>query len=74
MKHTARILFVLIAMFSMQSFTNAPSASDTIVYVTPSGKCYHSTKSCSSLSRSKKIIAVSLSEAKKTRRACSKCY
>ena len=74
MKRTARILFVLIAMFSMQSFTNAPSASDTIVYVTPSGKCYHSTKSCSSLSMYNKIFGVSLCEAKNSRRACSKCY
>ena len=74
MKRTARIILIMIAMFSMQSFTTTPSANETKVYVTPNGKCYHSTKNCRSLSRSKNIKAVPLSEAKKTRRACSICY
>ena len=34
------------------------------VYVTPSGKSYHKTKSCTTLKRSKVINAVTLSQAK----------
>ncbi len=36
----------------------------SIVYVTPSGKSYHKTKSCTTLKRSKVINAVTLSQAK----------
>lgn len=35
--------------------TNEPAAADKIVYWTPGGKSYHSTNSCSTLSRSKVI-------------------
>lgn len=43
---------------------------ETTVYVTKSGKCYH-TEGCSSLSKSK--IAISLDKAVASYRACSKC-
>lgn len=36
----------------------------SIVYVTPSGKSHHSTKSCSTLKRSKKISSMTLKQAK----------
>jgi len=46
----------------------------TWVYVVPKGKVYHKTPHCRTLSRSKTIYKIKLSEAKKTRRACKVCY
>lgn len=42
-----------------------------IVYITASGKKYHSNPNCSNM---KNPIAVTLEEAQKTRTPCSKCY
>lgn len=44
-----------------------------IVYITPKGKKYHSTKSCRTLVRSKKIIEISITKVK-NREACKVCY
>lgn len=44
-----------------------------IVYVTPTGKKYHSTKSCRSLSRSKKIMTVSIDKVG-NRQPCKICF
>lgn len=48
------------------------SASET-VYVTPKGKKYHATKSCRSLSKSKNIKAVKISDVG-GRGSCKICY
>lgn len=48
------------------------SASET-VYVTPKGKRYHATKSCRSLSKSKNIKAVKISDVG-GRGSCKICY
>jgi hypothetical protein len=48
----------------------APDRTDTIVYVTNTGACYHR-DTCIYLRRSK--IPMALSEAKKQYRPCSKC-
>ena len=74
MKHAFQILTILVAMFTLQSFTTQPASGGTTVYVTPNGNVYHSTKTCRSLSRSTSIKAIPLSQAKKTRRACKICY
>ncbi len=45
------------------------------VYITPTGKKYHSTKKCPTLSRSKKIEAISLKNAKaKGYKPCKVCH
>ncbi|MCC0782488.1 MBL fold metallo-hydrolase [Clostridioides sp. ES-S-0108-01] len=44
-----------------------------VVYFTPKGKSYHSTKNCSGLSRSKKILSGTIAESKKND-PCDICY
>ena len=65
----------MIVTLALQSFTSETKSSDTTVYICVTGKVYHSTRDCRGLSNAThKIKAVSLSEAKKTRRACKVCY
>ena len=65
----------MIMTLALQSFTSETTSSDTTVYICVTGKVYHSTRDCRGLSNAThKIKAVSLSEAKKTRRACKVCY
>lgn len=65
----------MIVTLALQSFTSETTGSDTTVYICVTGKVYHSTRDCRGLSNAThKIKAVSLSEAKKTRRACKVCY
>ena len=65
----------MIVTLALQSFTYETTSSDTTVYICVTGKVYHSTRDCRGLSNAThKIKAVSLSEAKKTRRACKICY
>ena len=65
----------MIVTLALQSFTSETTSSDTTVYICVTGKLYHSTRDCRGLSNAThKIKAVSLSEAKKTRRACKVCY
>lgn len=75
MKRAIKILSVMIVTLALQSFTSETTGSDTTVYICVTGKVYHSTRDCRGLSNAThKIKAVSLSEAKKTRRACKICY
>ena len=57
------------------SFKNKQNTynSEEIVYFTPKGKSYHSTKNCSGLSRSKKILSGTIAESKKND-PCDICY
>lgn len=65
----------MIVTLALQSFTSETTSSDTTVYICVTGKVYHSTRDCRGLSNAThKIKVVSLSEAKKTRRACKVCY
>lgn len=65
----------MVVTLALQSFTSETTSSDTTVYICVTGKVYHSTRDCRGLSNAThKIKAVSLSEAKKTRRACKVCY
>ena len=75
MKRAVKILSVMIVTLALQSFTSETTGSDTTVYICVTGKVYHSTRDCRGLSNAThKIKAISLSEAKKTRRACKICY
>ena len=75
MKRAVKILSVMIVTLALQSFTSETTSSDTTVYICVTGKVYHSTRDCRGLSNAThKIKAVSLSEVKKTRRACKVCY
>lgn len=66
---------ILISSLVMQSFTSENTAQGTTVYICVTGKVYHSTKDCRGLKNAThKIKAVSLEEAKKTRRPCKICY
>ncbi|MGL4874468.1 MAG: hypothetical protein ACRCZO_14550 [Cetobacterium sp.] len=61
---------ILVSLFL--GITLFASASET-VYVTPKGKKYHATKSCRSLSKSKNIKAVKISDVG-GRGPCKICY
>lgn len=62
-----KIIFIFLVSFSLSSLANK------VVYITPKGKKYHSTKSCKTLSKSKKIIEISINDVG-TRTACKICY
>ena len=61
---------MLLAIFIL--FSVVAIASQT-VYVTPKGKKYHSTRNCRTLSRSKNIIPIDISEVG-GRTPCKVCY
>lgn len=67
-------LFITIITFtmtiSMLGFNSLAASGDTTVYITKTGKCYHSSK-CSSLSKSK--IETTLESASSKYSPCSKC-
>ena len=44
-----------------------------LVYITPKGKKYHSTRNCRTLARSKKIIEIDISQVF-GRQPCKVCY
>lgn len=44
------------------------------VYITPNGKCYHSSPNCPTLYRSRVINEISISEVRDTRKPCSVCH
>lgn len=55
-----------------QSATSNNSSSSATVYWTPNGKSYHTTKSCSTLSRSKTILNGTIQESGK-HDPCDRC-
>ena len=56
-----------------QNRSMTESSSDYTVYWVPNGEVYHSTRSCSALSKSRTIYEGPLSKCPKSR-ACTKCY
>ena len=60
---------------SDNSTNESQSSSDSseIVYWTPNGKSYHTTKDCSTLSRSKTILNGTISESGKND-PCDRCH
>ena len=56
-----------------QSSTSTSSSSSKTVYWTPNGKSYHTTKSCSTLSRSKNILEGTITESGKSD-PCDRCH
>ena len=61
-----------LIIFLLLSFTVVCLAGQ-IVYITPKGKKYHSTKSCRTLARSKRIIEIDISEVF-SRQPCKVCF
>lgn len=61
----------LIVLF-FTVFTVYTIASQT-VFITPKGKKYHSTRNCPSLSRSKTILEINISEVG-FREPCKRCH
>lgn len=75
----AILLFIeLIAGTSSAPSGNLPPMQEnmqTIVYIVPKGYCYHATKKCWTLSKSKIINEVTKQEAiSMDRKPCSVCY
>ena len=60
-----------IIVLGMLTLTLISSAKE-VFYITPKGKKYHSTKSCRTLSRSKKILEISAGSVGE-RKACKVC-
>jgi hypothetical protein len=56
-----------------QSSTSTSSSSSKAVYWTPNGKSYHTTKSCSTLSRSKTVLEGTITESGKSD-PCDRCH
>ena len=61
-----------LIIFLLLSFTVVCLAGQ-IVYITPKDKKYHSTKSCRTLARSKRIIEIDISEVF-GRQPCKVCF
>lgn len=62
-------------MFETAFFESSQEVSAAnVVYITPNGKCYHSTRRCPTLHKSKKVSSVALKDAQRTRRACKVCH
>lgn len=64
MKKMLLSVFILLSVLAIAA---------QIVYITPRGKKYHSTKNCRTLSRSKNIMEVDISEVG-SRTPCKVCY
>ncbi|MBR8701293.1 hypothetical protein IX317_001094 [Fusobacterium sp. DD29] len=64
MKKMLLSVFILFSVLAIAAQT---------VYITPKGKKYHSTKNCRTLSRSKNIMEVDISEVG-NRTPCKVCY
>ena len=65
--------------YSLRSYSSVPykgisQVKSSTVYITPKGKCYHSSPNCPTLHKSKSIKAVEKSDAMKNRRACKVCH
>lgn len=74
MKRLLQIIAMMIVLLSLQSFTTSSKKEDVTVYICEKGKVYHSKKGCRGLKNAKSNIkAISLEEAKKTRRPCKIC-
>ena len=75
MRRVAKILTIMVATLTLQSFTMPSASGDTTVYICVTGKVYHAKRNCRGLSNATHTIkAVPLSEASQTRRACKICY
>ncbi|MDD6847468.1 MAG: hypothetical protein PUD53_01640 [Oscillospiraceae bacterium] len=80
-KYKSRVGAILMAMcictssaIVMSTPVNAAKKRTTYVYVTKTGKKYHSTKKCRTLARSKYIARVTKTSAKKKYTACKVCH
>lgn len=62
-----KIILLFLVSFSLICIA------EQMVYITPKGKKYHSTKSCRILARSKRIIEISIEDIG-NRQPCKVCY
>ena len=63
-----------LPVYSSIPYKGISQAKSSTVYITPNGKCYHSSPNCPTLHKSKNIKAIEKSEAMKSRRACKVCH
>lgn len=67
--------FPCSSKYTSAQYDYSSSATGQIVYVTPNGKKYHSSTNCISLSRSKKVSKLDISDAKyKGYTPCKICF
>lgn len=66
-----RIAFLVLLVICTFMSSASAQEKDPIVYHTPSGSVYHTTKACSYLSQATKILSCKLSET--NLKPCSKC-
>lgn len=70
-----RILILIILILVSLSCKHSSQDNEVIVYTTMYGECYHSTKNCPTLYRSKVIFECSQSNAQnKGYRSCNVCF
>ena len=62
-----KIVILLLISFSIVCLAGQ------MVYITPKGKKYHSTRSCKTLARSKKVIEIDIKSVG-NRQPCKVCY
>lgn len=62
-----KIVILLLISFSIVCLAGQ------MVYITPKGKKYHSTRSCKTLARSKKVIEIDINQVF-NRQPCKVCY
>lgn len=66
-----KLTFITILL----GITISIGATTTVVYCTPKGKCYHSTRNCKTLAKSKTIREIDIDTARaKNLKACKVCY
>lgn len=70
-----RVIIVIIVALVAQPFMESSITASPTVYICVTGKVYHFTRHCKGLSKAThRIKAVSLEDARRTRRACKICY
>lgn len=62
-----KIVILLLISFSIVCLAGQ------MVYITPKGKKYHSTRSCKTLARSKKVIEIDINQVF-NRQSCKVCF
>lgn len=75
------LTFILLTLFLFLPFSagsiDAPKKEHEVyvyISVSKSAKCYHASRKCQSLRKSRKVVKVKLSDVQNSRKACRHCY